>query len=77
MDVDVLVSGGTGKFGSWEAGGRFFVDPGSATGAWDGGLLGCAFLLFPFWASLSVQSDQRPLSRFTRCTERRPYQVSR
>lgn len=44
MDVDVLVSGGTGKFGSWEAGGRFFVDPGSGTGAWNGGALRCVLL---------------------------------
>lgn len=34
MDVDVLVSGSTHKFKAFESGGKFFVDPGSATGAW-------------------------------------------
>jgi len=36
MDVDVLISGGTHKFEAVEYGGRFFVNPGSATGAWTG-----------------------------------------
>ncbi|KDQ18760.1 hypothetical protein BOTBODRAFT_28264 [Botryobasidium botryosum FD-172 SS1] len=36
MDVDVLVSGGTHKFEATEYMGRFFVNPGSATGAWSG-----------------------------------------
>lgn len=34
MDVDVLISGGTHKFEAYEAHGKFFVNPGSATGAW-------------------------------------------
>ncbi|UOH79170.1 hypothetical protein LQV05_000160 [Cryptococcus neoformans] len=34
MDVDVLISGGTHRFESFEFEGRFFVNPGSATGAW-------------------------------------------
>ncbi|GAA6043871.1 hypothetical protein JCM8097_001203 [Rhodosporidiobolus ruineniae] len=33
MDVDVLVSGGTHRFEAFEADGRFFLNPGSATGA--------------------------------------------
>ncbi|KII91402.1 hypothetical protein PLICRDRAFT_69787, partial [Plicaturopsis crispa FD-325 SS-3] len=37
LDVDVLVSGGTGRFQAVDYGGRFFVNPGSATGAWTGG----------------------------------------
>ncbi|KZT54173.1 Metallo-dependent phosphatase [Calocera cornea HHB12733] len=37
MDVDVLVSGGTHEFVAKEFGGRFFVNPGSGTGAWAGG----------------------------------------
>jgi len=36
MDVDVLVSGHTHKFEAIEHQGRFFVNPGSATGAWTG-----------------------------------------
>lgn len=33
MDVDILVSGHTHKFEAYEYEGRFFVNPGSATGA--------------------------------------------
>ncbi|KAG8919354.1 Vacuolar protein sorting-associated protein 29 [Tulasnella sp. 419] len=36
MDVDVLVSGHTHKFEAAEYQGRFFLNPGSATGAWSG-----------------------------------------
>ncbi|KAJ3120836.1 Vacuolar protein sorting-associated protein 29, partial [Irineochytrium annulatum] len=36
MDVDVLVSGHTHRFEAWEGEGRFFVNPGSATGAFSG-----------------------------------------
>lgn len=36
MDVDVLVSGATHKFKTFESQGRFFINPGSATGAWTG-----------------------------------------
>ncbi|KIJ12154.1 hypothetical protein PAXINDRAFT_83316 [Paxillus involutus ATCC 200175] len=36
MDVDVLISGHTHTFQAIEYGGRFFVNPGSATGAWTG-----------------------------------------
>jgi len=38
MDVDVLVSGHTHTFQALEYDGRFFVNPGSATGAWTGAL---------------------------------------
>lgn len=34
MDVDVLVTGNTHRFDAFEREGRFFVNPGSATGAW-------------------------------------------
>ena len=34
MDVDVLVTGGTHVFSAYEYEGRFFVNPGSATGAY-------------------------------------------
>jgi len=33
MDVDVLLWGGTHKFEAYEMEGKFFVNPGSATGA--------------------------------------------
>ncbi len=33
MDVDVLLWGGTHKFDAYELEGKFFVNPGSATGA--------------------------------------------
>ncbi|PGH19169.1 hypothetical protein AJ80_04249 [Polytolypa hystricis UAMH7299] len=34
MDVDILLWGGTHKFEAYEMEGKFFVNPGSATGAW-------------------------------------------
>lgn len=34
MDVDILLSGHTHRFEAYELEGRFFVNPGSATGAW-------------------------------------------
>lgn len=33
MDVDILLWGGTHKFEAYEMEGRYFVNPGSATGA--------------------------------------------
>lgn len=37
MDVDVLLWGGTHRFEAYELEGRFFINPGSATGAWNSG----------------------------------------
>ena len=37
MDVDVLLWGGTHKFEAYELEGKFFVNPGSATGAFSSG----------------------------------------
>lgn len=37
LNVDVLVTGGTHKFEAYELEGKFFVNPGSATGAISGG----------------------------------------
>lgn len=34
MDVDILISGHTHRHGASERGGRFYVNPGSATGAY-------------------------------------------
>lgn len=37
MDVDVLLWGGTHKFEAYELEGKFFINPGSATGAFSTG----------------------------------------
>lgn len=37
MDVDVLLWGGTHKFEAYELEGKFFINPGSATGAFSSG----------------------------------------
>lgn len=37
MDVDILLTGHTHRFEAFEKDGRFFVNPGSATGAWRSG----------------------------------------
>lgn len=34
MDVDILLTGGTSKFEAYKLEDRFFLNPGSATGAW-------------------------------------------
>ena len=49
MDVDVLLWGGTHRFEAYELEGRFFINPGSATGAWSSG----------WWAE-----DEDPLPSF-------------
>mmetsp|Transcript_2313 Transcript_2313/g.3708 ORF Transcript_2313/g.3708 Transcript_2313/m.3708 type:complete len:183 (+) Transcript_2313:52-600(+) len=36
MDVDILISGHTHKYETFEAGDKFFINPGSATGAYSG-----------------------------------------
>ncbi|KAI0699145.1 Metallo-dependent phosphatase [Cerioporus squamosus] len=46
LDVDVLVSGHTHTFQAVEYDGRFFVNPGSATGAWIGSYNGCVPLMW-------------------------------
>ncbi|KAG8881902.1 Vacuolar protein sorting-associated protein 29 [Tulasnella sp. 331] len=40
MDVDVLINGHTHKFDATEFQGKFFLNPGSATGAWTGTSMG-------------------------------------
>jgi vacuolar protein sorting-associated protein 29 len=34
LDVDMLITGHTHQFGALERDGKFYVNPGSATGAW-------------------------------------------
>ncbi|EAS31639.3 MJ0936 family phosphodiesterase [Coccidioides immitis RS] len=55
MDVDVLLWGGTHRFDAFEAEGRFFVNPGSATGAFtmDGG----GEDVVPSFCLMDVQGD--------------------
>merc|ERR1711959_292100 len=36
MDVDILITGHTHKFKAYELGGKFYINPGSATGAYSG-----------------------------------------
>lgn len=48
MDVDMLISGGTHKFEAVEHSGHFFLNPGSATGAWTGLIKGCVELWVSF-----------------------------
>ena len=35
LDVDILITGHTHKFEAYEHEGRFFINPGSVTGAWN------------------------------------------
>ena len=35
LDVDILISGHTHKFEAYEHEGKFFINPGSVTGAWN------------------------------------------
>ncbi|KAG8723164.1 Vacuolar protein sorting-associated protein 29 [Ceratobasidium sp. 428] len=51
LDVDILVSGHTHKFSAIEHQGVFFVNPGSATGAWSG-------------ASAALDNGQSPTPSF-------------
>ena len=36
LDVDIMITGHTHKFEAYEFGDKFFVNPGSATGAYSG-----------------------------------------
>ncbi|KAL7417681.1 Metallo-dependent phosphatase-like protein [Mrakia frigida] len=58
MDVDVLVSGGTHRFESFESEGRFFINPGSATGAWTGMDGGGGEPIVPSFALMDIQGPQ-------------------
>ncbi|GAA5903220.1 hypothetical protein JCM5296_001209 [Sporobolomyces johnsonii] len=51
MDVDVLISGGTHRFEAFESDNRFFLNPGSATGAFS-----------PLWTPPPVSSPSTPLA---------------
>ena len=55
LDVDMLITGHTHKFGAYEIHGKFFVNPGSATGAWSAiSKYVFLFLLLVCWLVLAV-----------------------
>ncbi|WEW55709.1 Vacuolar protein sorting-associated protein 29 [Emydomyces testavorans] len=55
MDVDVLLWGATHRFDAFEAEGRFFVNPGSATGAFT--IHGGEEMVVPSFCLMDVQGD--------------------
>ncbi|KAL8996504.1 MAG: hypothetical protein Q9188_006554 [Gyalolechia gomerana] len=57
MDVDVLLWGGTHKFEAYELEGKFFVNPGSATGAFSTGWFPDGEEPTPSFCLMDVQGD--------------------
>ncbi|KAL9629814.1 MAG: hypothetical protein Q9164_006713 [Protoblastenia rupestris] len=57
MDVNVLLWGGTMKFEAYELEGKFFVNPGSATGAMGTGWVGEGDEVVPSFCLMDVQGD--------------------
>jgi vacuolar protein sorting-associated protein 29 len=57
MDVDVLLWGGTHKFEAYELEGKFFVNPGSATGAFSNSWLAITEEPTPSFCLMDVQGD--------------------
>lgn len=57
MDVDILLWGGTHKFEAYEMEGKFFVNPGSATGAMTTGWWPDAEEPTPSFVLMDVQGD--------------------
>jgi len=57
MDVDVLLWGGTHKFEAYELEGKFFVNPGSATGAFSTGWQAEGEEPTPSFCLMDVQGD--------------------
>jgi len=57
MDVDVLLWGGTHKFEAYELEGKFFINPGSATGAFSTGWLAEGEEPTPSFCLMDVQGD--------------------
>lgn len=63
MDVDVLLWGGTHRFEAFEMEGRFFINPGSATGAMSSGYWPEGEEPTPSFCLMDV-SDTSPLVRW-------------
>ena len=59
MDVDVLLWGGTHKFEAYELEGKFFVNPGSATGAFSSGWFPDGEEPIPSFCLMDVSNDDR------------------
>ncbi|KAK6338311.1 Vacuolar protein sorting-associated protein 29 [Orbilia blumenaviensis] len=57
MDVDVLIWGGTHRFEAYEMEGKFFVNPGSATGAMSSGWWGTDEEVVPSFVLMDVQGN--------------------
>ena len=53
LDCDILITGHTHKFESFEKNGKFFVNPGSATGAFSP----CTADVIPSFVLMDVQGD--------------------
>lgn len=56
LDCDVLVWGGTHRFEAYELEGRFFINPGSATGAISGGWMSLEEPIIPSFCLMDVSS---------------------
>ncbi|CAG7944194.1 unnamed protein product [Penicillium nalgiovense] len=57
MDVDVLLWGGTHRFEAFEMEGRFFINPGSATGAMSSGFWPDSEEPTPSFCLMDIQGD--------------------
>ncbi|KAI1616795.1 Metallo-dependent phosphatase-like protein [Exophiala viscosa] len=57
MDVDILLWGGTHKFEAYELEGKFFVNPGSATGAFSTSWLAVEEEPSPSFCLMDIQGD--------------------
>ncbi|KAJ9606555.1 Vacuolar protein sorting-associated protein 29 [Cladophialophora chaetospira] len=57
MDVDILLWGGTHKFEAYELEGKFFVNPGSATGAFSTSWLAIDEEPTPSFCLMDIQGD--------------------
>ncbi|KAH0844764.1 hypothetical protein AYO21_01915 [Fonsecaea monophora] len=57
MDVDILLWGGTHKFEAYELEGKFFVNPGSATGAFSTSWLSIDEDPVPSFCLMDIQGD--------------------
>ena len=61
MDVDVLLWGGTHRFEAYELEGKFFINPGSATGALSTGWWADGEEVIPSFCLMDVSSFLRSL----------------
>lgn len=67
MDVDVLLWGGTHRFEAYELEGRFFINPGSATGAWNSGWWADGEVPVPSFVLMDVSPLSLQNTRITIC----------